>query len=157
MRDLHSILLLYSLRVAFTSLEHVTNSGDDDYYDLKTILKKHVLRLESQLHWSNDDGWMRPDSASSPKSASFPSFANRDCGFTDYEGRGRLSASSLISIARATLRTLERSSELPVDSPALQKLREAVAEIVAELEPAAKKEPKFELRTGPDLYSRKTG
>lgn len=157
MRDLHSTLLLYSLRVAFTSLEHVPSLGDDDFYDLTTMLKQHVSRLENQSHWCNDEGWVRPDSPCSPKLAPFPSLADRDRGYPDYEKKGKLPASSLISIAQTLLQTLQRSSALPVDSPALQKLREGVAEVVAELEPAAKKEPKFEPRMGADLYSRKTG
>ena len=63
-------------------------------------------------------------------------------------------ASTLISVLLATLRTIERSPEVAPDSPALRKLRDAVGAMVAELEPAAKQEPKFEIRTGPDLYTK---
>lgn len=59
------------------------------------------------------------------------------------------SASSLMSIALITLRILERSPEIPADSPRLQKLREAVAAILEELEPAAKKEPWRDLSPWP--------
>jgi len=145
MRDLSGTLLLYYLRVASTSLEPVRSSADDDYSDLKAALKKHVLRLERQPYRTNDIG----------STADSPSILR--CGFTDSADRGRPSASSLINIIRTMLRTLERSSEFPTGSPALQRLREAVIEIIVELEPAAKKEPRFELRTGPDLYSRKLG
>lgn len=63
-------------------------------------------------------------------------------------------ASTLISVLQATLRTMERSPEVARDSPSLQRLRDAVEAMVAELEPAANKEPKFEIRTGPDLYTK---
>lgn len=77
-------------------------------------------------------------------------------GMTDQTERESLMpyASTLISVLRATLKTMERSPEVPPDSPALQRLRDGVEAMVAELEPAATKEPKFELRTGPDLYLR---
>src|ERR1700749_5099486 len=141
MRDLNNTLLLYSLRVAFTPLEQVR---DNDFSDLKAILRKHVLRLEkNQRHWSNNGVWTKPDSATCAKSALFPSSLGQDSDLKNTEGA--LSASSLIGIARTVLRTLERSSEISDGSPALQKLREAVAEIATELEPAVKKEPKFEL------------
>jgi hypothetical protein len=146
------VLFFYSLRAAFKSLESVPSSGGEDYADLKTVLRKHVFELESLLQRSNDCGWMSPDSASGPKTALLPQFENRES-----KALPLLPASSVISIARTTLRTVERSSTLQPDSPALRKLREAITEIIVELEPAARKEPKFELRTGPDLYSRKAG
>jgi len=153
MRDLNNILLLYSLRVAFTPLEHFSSTADGDYYELKTILKQHVSRLENRLHWSSEDGWTRPDAASSRQAACCSPLANRDC--TDSEGLSTRPASSPISIARTLLRTLERGSEIPDGSPALEKLREALAEIVTELGPV-KKGPKFELQTGA-LNSRRAG
>lgn len=61
-------------------------------------------------------------------------------------------ANTLISVLHATLRTMERSPEVPSDSPALLKLREGVDAMIAELEPAARREPRFEVKTGPDLY-----
>lgn len=63
-------------------------------------------------------------------------------------------ASTLISVLRATLRTMEKSPDVPSDSMALVKLREGVEAMIAELEPAARKEPQFEVKTGPDLYSK---
>jgi hypothetical protein len=157
MPDLGSTLLLYSLRVSLVSLEPVPNSGGRDYSDLKNLLRRHVLKLENELSWSNDEGWMAPDSACLAEPALSRPLAKADSGRADSVSRGMPPASSLISIAKAMLRTLESSSEFPAGSSALQKLREAVAEIIVELAPAAKREPKFELRTGPDLYSRKAG
>lgn len=65
------------------------------------------------------------------------------------------SATTLITILRATLRTIERSPEVPSGSAAVQKLREGIDAVIEELEPIAQKEPRFEPRTGADLYARR--
>jgi len=154
MRDLGTILLQYSLRVGLVSLEPIENSAECDYSDLKSLLERYVVRLQNESHWSEDEGQAGTDEAGMRMPAlHYPA----STGSADSEMRSMLSASSLNSIARTMLRTLERSSKLSADNPALVKLREAVAEIVLELARAAKKEPKFVLRTGPDLYSRKAG
>lgn len=157
MRDLGTTLLLYSLRLGSACVEPIPNSNGRDYAGLKELLKKHVIRIENESNCSNDEAWTAPDSACLARPASPASFAKENRRHEESTMRGILPASSVISLARTLLRTLERSSELPTDSPALQKLREAVNEIALELEPAAKKEPKFVLRTGADLYSQKAG
>ena len=155
MGDLGSTLLLYSLRVGLVSLEPIPNTAACDFSDLKTLLERSVAQLENDPDLSNNMGQVgRDESCMSKPSLSQP-ISKTDIGLADSQSRTLLPASSLISIARTMLRTLERSSKLPPDSPALAKLREAVAEIILELVPASKKEPKFVLRTGPDVYSRK--
>ena len=57
MRDLSNALLLYSLRVGLISLESVQDSSECDYSDLKRLLKKHVITLESEPDWTNDRTW----------------------------------------------------------------------------------------------------
>ena len=156
MRDLGNALLLYSLRVGLISLESVQDSSECEYSGLKRLLKKHVIKLESEPDWTDGRAW-RPDSACLAKPVLPPSLTKTDSNPVDSASGCTLPASTLISIAKAMFRTLERSSKLPIGSPALEKLREAVAEIARELEPAAKKEPKFALRTEPALYSRKAG
>ena len=156
MPDLGNALLLYSLRVGLISLESVQDSSECDYSDLKRLLKKHVITLESEPDWTNDRTW-KADSACLAKPVLHPSRTKTDSDPVDSARGSTVPASTLISIAKTMFRTLECSSKLPVSSPALQKLREAVAEVARELEPAAKKEPKFAPRTGPDLYSRKAG
>jgi hypothetical protein len=157
MRDLGSTFLLYSLRVGLVSLEPIPNTAACDYSDLKSLLGKYVAQLQSDLNRSNNNGQAATDEACMSEPTLSQPISKRDIGLVDSESRTLLPAASLISIARTMLRTLERSSQLPADNPALEKLREAVAEIILELAPAAKKEPKFVLRTGPDLYSRKAG
>jgi hypothetical protein len=51
-------------------------------------------------------------------------------------------ASSLISVLRGTLHLVERSTYIKSNSPALENLREAVYETIAELEAASKRESK---------------
>ena len=50
-------------------------------------------------------------------------------------------ASTVIGVLKAALRLVETCCHIPETSPALQKLREAVHEVTAELEVIAKKEP----------------
>jgi len=50
-------------------------------------------------------------------------------------------ASTVIGAPRAALRLVETCCHIPETSPSLQKLREAVHEVTAELEVIAKKEP----------------
>jgi hypothetical protein len=49
-------------------------------------------------------------------------------------------ASSLISVLRGALHLVERSTYIKSNSPALENLREAVYETIAELEAASKRE-----------------
>jgi len=157
MRDLGNILLLYSLRIGLVSLEPIANSAECDYSDLRSLLEKYVVQFQNESQWSNDESQAGTDEACIRKPALQYPTSMGNIRLSDSEMRSLLPASSLISIARTMLRTLERSSKRSPDNPALVKLREAVAEIVLELAPAAKKEPKFVLRTGPDFYSRKVG
>jgi hypothetical protein len=50
-------------------------------------------------------------------------------------------ASTVIGVLKAALRLVETCCHIPETSPSLQKLREAVHEVTAELEVIAKKEP----------------
>ena len=53
-------------------------------------------------------------------------------------------ASTVIGVLKAALRLVETSCHIPESSPALQKLREAVHEVTAELDVIAKREPHSE-------------
>jgi hypothetical protein len=53
-------------------------------------------------------------------------------------------ASTVIGVLKAALRLVDSCCHVPVTSPALEKLREAVHEVTAELEVIAKKEPHYE-------------
>lgn len=63
-------------------------------------------------------------------------------------------ASTLIRLLLATLRTVEHSSHVSPGSRAIQKLRDGVEAMIAELESAARVEPRRHLSfsTGADLY-----
>jgi hypothetical protein len=65
-------------------------------------------------------------------------------------------ASTVIGVLKAALRLVETCCHLPENSPALEKLREAVREVTAELEVVAKKEPRSELvsAAGEDFYQK---
>ena len=56
-------------------------------------------------------------------------------------------ASTVIGVLKAALRLVETCCHIPESSPALQKLREAVHEVTAELEVIAKKEPPHEFKS----------
>lgn len=58
-------------------------------------------------------------------------------------------AVSVIAIVKGALRIVERGSYVPSNSPALDKLREAVYDIVEELEKAAKREAEREVEESP--------
>ena len=61
--------------------------------------------------------------------------------------------STVIGVLKAALRLVETSSHIPESSPALQKLREAVLEVTAELEVDAKKEPHYDFKAADgDFY-----
>lgn len=68
MRDLDTILLLYSLRMALVSLEQNPDL-DRDYpgmRDLTLLLKRQIGKIESRARLV-DDGWLRPDKAAPRK------------------------------------------------------------------------------------------
>jgi len=54
-------------------------------------------------------------------------------------------ASTVIGVLNSALRLAETCRHIPETSPALQKLREAVYEVSAELEVAAKREPQTKM------------
>ena len=56
-------------------------------------------------------------------------------------------ASTVISVLKAALRLVETCCHIPETSPALAKLREAVHEVTAELEVAAKREPHHDFKS----------
>lgn len=64
--------------------------------------------------------------------------------------------SSVISILKAALRTVENSGLLAENSPGVQRMREGFAAAIAELEPLAALEEQSShvlvSKTGPDLY-----
>ena len=64
-------------------------------------------------------------------------------------------ASTVIGVLEAAMRLVETCCHLPETSPALQKLREAVQEVTAELEVISRKEPHSEFSSaGPDFYEK---
>ncbi|HXS75663.1 MAG TPA: hypothetical protein VN753_05750 [Terracidiphilus sp.] len=65
-------------------------------------------------------------------------------------------ASTVIGVLKASLRLVESCCHIPETSPALQKLREAVHDVTAELEVVARKEPRSELvqPAGEDFYQK---
>jgi hypothetical protein len=66
-------------------------------------------------------------------------------------------ASTVIGVLKAALRLVESCCYISESSPALQKLREAVHEVTAELEVIARKEPRSELvqPAGEDFYEKR--
>ena len=64
-------------------------------------------------------------------------------------------ASTVINVLQVSLRLVATSEYVPEDCPALQKYREAVEALVAELEKAAKLERPAELQPLEDALSQK--
>ena len=53
MRNLGTVLLLYSLRIGLVSLEPIENSAACD--DINSVLEKYVVQLQNESHWSKGE------------------------------------------------------------------------------------------------------